>query len=126
MSKRIVSSVLYLLIILIQIQLGIKPAVLINVLLILDLLMIGDLGDSRLMLLFQFSELFRIFCFCSRFLLNTAFLDRFIIFFVKMRFQISLCISDQLRDLIFVLCFHSFCSIQVFSELIDSSIFLIF
>ena len=126
MGKRIVPSVLYLLVILVQIQLCIKPAVLVNILLILYLLMIGELGNSRLMLFLQLSKLFRVFCFCSRFLLNTAFLDRFIIFFIKMRFQIFLGVSDQLGNLIFVLCLHSFCSIQFSPELADPRLFFVF
>ena len=126
MGKRIVPSVLYLLVILVQIQLCIKPAVLVNILLILYLLMIGELGNSRLMLFLQLSELFRIFFFCSRFLLNTAFLHRFIIFFIKMHFQIFLGVSDQLGNLIFVLCLHGFCSIQFSPELADPCLFFVF
>ena len=84
-----------------------------DVLLVFDFLLIRQFGDGCLMLLLQLSHRSLVFLLCSNLFLFAAGDNVLVIFRVVMRFEVSLCVSDQFGNLIFVLSLYSLGGFQL-------------
>ena len=91
--------------VLLQLHLRIKQTVLVNVLLIFDFILIRQLGNGLLMLLFQFRYAGLVILLCLGLFLCTAGCYSLIIF-IKICFNIPFRIGNQLVDLALVLGLH--------------------
>ena len=103
------SSVLDLLQSFLVIHLRVKLTILIYIILVLDFLMVGELGHRSLMLLLELCQLRVVSCLRGFLLILRALAYRLIVFFVKMLFDVVFSVCNQLRDLILILGLDLFC-----------------
>lgn len=92
--------------VLFQLHLCIEKAVLVNVFLIFDLMLIRELGSGSLMLLFQFSHALTVLFLGQDFFFFAACDYCLVVVLIIVGLQIILCIGDETGNLVFVLGFH--------------------
>ena len=111
-----VPAVLHVLEILGQLHLGVEQAVLVDVLLVLDLLGVRQLGHGGLMGLFQLRHRGLVVLPDQHLLLGAAGRHRLIVFLVEVGLEVALGVGDELGDLVLVPGLHRLGLLQLLPE----------
>ena len=108
-----------------QAHLGIEETVLVDVLLVLDLVLIGELGQGGLMLLIELGHGGLILLLSGHLFVAAAGQQRLVILRVVVGLQVALRVGNQLGDLGLVLGLHCLGCLQLLLELSGAGFLLL-
>ena len=123
--KRSVLPILDLLEVLGQGHLGVEETVFVNVLLVLDFVLVSELGQGGLMLLVELSHSGLVLLLSGDFFIAAAGQQGLVVLCVVMGLQVALRVSDQLGDLGLVLVLYRLGCFQLFLQLSSAGFLLL-